>query len=210
MQTSCQQYNVPVIKEWSGGDIAASNASELMERIRDLKNVEGAVIRFNDGRMFKLKTEWYFSQSKSHLALPNQEREVWAMVSSLTFKLNTEFQVEKTNSSWIANFIIPKLNLPPRSSEFQVEIQVEQVLDSKVDDLLPQLSAEVTKKLQDFQMKLFTAVDEISEKYQNIVFKLKPEVSNKKDFVARFKDQYSVLEFSLMSKIYDGLDPRWN
>eukprot|EP01119_Soliformovum_irregulare_P025753 TRINITY_DN9623_c0_g1_i2.p1 TRINITY_DN9623_c0_g1~~TRINITY_DN9623_c0_g1_i2.p1 ORF type:complete len:336 (-),score=119.52 TRINITY_DN9623_c0_g1_i2:230-1237(-) len=161
MQASCQEYNVPAIKEWDGSDMTASNVAELMERIKHLKGVEGAVIRFNDGRMFKLKTEWYFSQSKSHLALPNQERDVWAMV-----------------------------------------------LDSKVDDLLPQLSAEVTKKLQDFQVKLFSAVDEISEKYQDITFKLKAEAPTKRDFVAKFKDQFSLVEFALISKIYDGQDSR--
>ena len=30
--------------------------------------------------MYKIKTEWYFSQSKSHLALPVSERELWIAI----------------------------------------------------------------------------------------------------------------------------------
>jgi hypothetical protein len=38
-----------------------------MAKIKDEKGIEGCVLRFEDGRMFKVKTEWYFAQVKKSL-----------------------------------------------------------------------------------------------------------------------------------------------
>ena len=38
--------------------------SELSEKISQKEGIEGVVIVFDDGSMFKLKTKWYTSQGK--------------------------------------------------------------------------------------------------------------------------------------------------
>jgi hypothetical protein len=38
------------------------------------------------GLWVKLKSDWYFEQSKSSIKLPNKERDVWKMVSFSNFK----------------------------------------------------------------------------------------------------------------------------
>lgn len=75
--------------------------------------------------MYKVKTEWYFAQSKSHLALPTTEREMWLMVSEVT-------------EYWLS---------------------MTQVLDQKIDDVLPQLSEEVRAKVQHFLKNMWEALD---------------------------------------------------
>lgn len=123
--------------------------------------------------MYKVKTEWYFSQSKSHLALPNQEREVWAMVQSY---------IELVN--------------------------LLQVLDNKLDDLLPKLSLEVKKKLDDFINKLFQEAGKIGQKFADEVKDIRDKNPNlsKKDFVSIAKTQFPDFAFGIASKIFDGKD----
>jgi RNA ligase len=49
MKYVSEQYNIPMIKTYSG-DIS---------NIREQIGIEGVVVRFNDGHMIKVKTDWY-------------------------------------------------------------------------------------------------------------------------------------------------------
>ena len=53
---------------------------ELASRVRGEKEREGCVLRLENGFCVKIKTDWYFAQSASHLALPSSERKLWELV----------------------------------------------------------------------------------------------------------------------------------
>jgi len=62
------------------------NLPEFMEQLKKKEGIEGVVIRFNDGRMYKLKTDWYFSKSKKEkqeFSL-NSERMIWKLILEQT------------------------------------------------------------------------------------------------------------------------------
>jgi len=49
--------------------------------MKQAKNIEGFVLRFNDGNMLKIKTNWYFSLNKSLDKIKNcSERHLWISI----------------------------------------------------------------------------------------------------------------------------------
>jgi hypothetical protein len=79
-------------------------------------------------------------------------------------------------------------------------------LDGKVDDLIPTLSVEVRTKLEQFRVKLFQAIEQVSDKAIKVVNEIKEQdlQLSKKDFVAKVKPHYDPIMFSLYSKLFDG------
>lgn len=55
MKLISEQYNIPMVKTYSG-DIS---------NIRDQVGIEGVVVRFDDGHMVKVKTDWYVAIHKA-------------------------------------------------------------------------------------------------------------------------------------------------
>lgn len=56
--------------------------SAFEQAIKATPGIEGFVIRFHDGRMYKIKTEWYFERTKKEkqqFSL-NSERSVWQII----------------------------------------------------------------------------------------------------------------------------------
>ncbi|KAL0482561.1 hypothetical protein AKO1_014431 [Acrasis kona] len=53
------EYNVPIVRTWS--DIP-SEINALSKHVQGIKLVEGCVIKFKDGDLYKCKTEWYFKK----------------------------------------------------------------------------------------------------------------------------------------------------
>lgn len=57
--------------------------SDLVSRVKCASQLEGCVLQFQTSHLwFKIKSEWYFAQSKSHIALPNSERQLWHLILS--------------------------------------------------------------------------------------------------------------------------------
>lgn len=50
---------------------------DLLARIRGATELEGCVLKLErTGRWYKIKSDWYFAQSKSHILLPPREFQV--------------------------------------------------------------------------------------------------------------------------------------
>lgn len=55
MLSEGQFHSIPVVKTVFAG----SMTPEFLEQVKTLENIEGFVIRFNDGHMIKIKCDWY-------------------------------------------------------------------------------------------------------------------------------------------------------
>jgi RNA ligase len=63
-------YFIPVVGKWETG-IGMDNKTMkgFIDYVRDLEDVEGFVVRFNDGHMLKLKCDWYVQIHKAKEAI---------------------------------------------------------------------------------------------------------------------------------------------
>jgi len=65
-----QKFGLESVKQWTLEMLNTSisdlnkNFDSFWKRIISQKDVEGFVIRFEDGQMYKLKTSWYFGLNK--------------------------------------------------------------------------------------------------------------------------------------------------
>lgn len=72
---TAESFGIPLVNAWtSGWDI-----NQVIERVRQWDDTEGIVIRFDDGHMVKIKSDWY---CKIHAAkdLLNNERKVVRLI----------------------------------------------------------------------------------------------------------------------------------
>jgi len=83
MIQSCQLYDIPCTNIEVG---TIDNLDDFQIKLREKIDIEGIVIRFDDGRMYKLKTDWYFSKrkkEKQEYSL-NSERNIWRLILEQT------------------------------------------------------------------------------------------------------------------------------
>lgn len=75
MSYMAEKWKIPVVKTIEGSQLN----EELLKNTKDLKDQEGFVIRFKDGQMFKIKSDWYceLHRVKSEI---NYERGVVALL----------------------------------------------------------------------------------------------------------------------------------
>jgi hypothetical protein len=55
---------------------------ELVKELQQREKIEGGILQYDGGEWYKIKTEWYFSQSKTSHMLPNSERDLWNLILS--------------------------------------------------------------------------------------------------------------------------------
>ncbi len=84
----------------------------------------------DSGLWVKLKSDWYFAQSKSHMKLPNKERELWKMVRGKKTKKKKKMRDRNVSNAWL------------------------KIFEGTIDDLLPQLTEEVRAQVELFTQKL--------------------------------------------------------
>jgi RNA ligase len=68
-------YDIPVVEAYTWN----SKPNEVIDWIRQNEDTEGVVVRFDDGHMVKIKTDWYVRIHKVK-ALLGQERDVTALI----------------------------------------------------------------------------------------------------------------------------------
>lgn len=75
----CEYYGVPVAKSWEG---SMNGLSTFLTTMKGEPNIEGFVIRFHNGEMYKVKTDWYFERTRKDKQdfNFNSERNVWKMI----------------------------------------------------------------------------------------------------------------------------------
>lgn len=61
MVESAKAYNIPVVDTTHA---EGSNAAELLVTVKKLENIEGFILNFDNGEMFKMKCDWYIQRSK--------------------------------------------------------------------------------------------------------------------------------------------------
>ena len=71
-----ERYDIPVVKAWPFNTIFIDN---MIDVIRKQEDTEGVVVRFHDGHMVKVKSDWYVRIHKIK-ALLGQERDVVSMI----------------------------------------------------------------------------------------------------------------------------------
>ena len=73
-------FNLPTVKNFDFGN----DIEKALENIQSLEGIEGFVLRFDDGRMFKVKTIWYREIHDSNLSqlAPGKmkENEIWKFI----------------------------------------------------------------------------------------------------------------------------------
>lgn len=72
-----ERYGIEVVKAWSHEQI--QKMGSIIGIIRDAEGIEGVVVRFDDGHMVKIKSDWYVRIHKAKAMLTN-EREVVSMI----------------------------------------------------------------------------------------------------------------------------------
>lgn len=75
MVGAAKSFDIPVVKAWD--DNVAHEA--LINIVRQAENTEGVVVRFEDGHMVKVKSEWYVKIHKVK-SLLGQERDVVLLI----------------------------------------------------------------------------------------------------------------------------------
>jgi len=80
------EAGIPFVNAWEpselGVDVNDLSSFTLFEKkMKQAKNIEGFVLRFNDGDMLKIKTNWYFTLNKSLDKIRNcSERHLWLSI----------------------------------------------------------------------------------------------------------------------------------
>ena len=109
-------FNIPVVPSFSQSS-PNDSIQQVVEKVKKAEGIEGCVLMLEEGgecvEMYKIKSEWYFAQSKAHLALPTSEREMWSVLLSnqmddILPKLTIEVK-EKVNS--FSNLLFHRLLL---------------------------------------------------------------------------------------------------
>jgi len=75
MVDDAKPYGIPVVEAYSWN----SKPNELIDWIRQNEDTEGVVVRFDDGHMVKIKTDWYVRIHKVK-SLLGQERDVVSLI----------------------------------------------------------------------------------------------------------------------------------
>jgi RNA ligase len=60
-----EEYGIPVVHAYG----PRTDMKAFLEYVRDMEDVEGFVVRFNDGHMLKLKCQWYLQIHKAKEAI---------------------------------------------------------------------------------------------------------------------------------------------
>lgn len=98
------KYQIPLVKCWTPSEMGIettdrANFTLFEKKIKQTKDLEGFVIRFDDGDMIKIKTNWYFTLNKTLDKIKNcSERHLWKSI------LNEEYDDIKT-------FLPPRLRV---------------------------------------------------------------------------------------------------
>jgi RNA ligase len=67
MQARAEDYRIPVVRAFNMHEDMDMKA--FVEYVRDLEDLEGFIVRFNDGHMLKLKCHWYLQIHKAKEAI---------------------------------------------------------------------------------------------------------------------------------------------
>ena len=79
MKAASQGYKIPVVRQFE----PQTDMKAFLEYVRDLEDLEGFVVRFDDGQMLKLKCHWYVQIHKAKEAILQDRNIVSLIVENL-------------------------------------------------------------------------------------------------------------------------------
>ncbi|ELR17647.1 uncharacterized protein ACA1_064320 [Acanthamoeba castellanii str. Neff] len=79
-----REHAIPVVREYNAGHTRSHSLAEFLETIKNDRGLEGCVLRFDDGAMFKIKTLWYHNLNRGlHMMTKtrtNNEKFMWRII----------------------------------------------------------------------------------------------------------------------------------
>jgi len=163
LKTITSSAGIPIVNAWEpselGVDVNHLSSFTLFEaKMKQAKNIEGFVLRFNDGDMLKIKTNWYFTLNKSLDKIRNcSERHLWISI------LKEEYDDIK---------VFLPANLRSEMDAFSIQLNTR--IHQATENLLKKVSEQYDKpkkefsiwvqKLQPHEKRIVWVIREILEK----------------------------------------------
>jgi len=119
MKEEANQRGIPIVKAWTPQQLGIDSTSttqdfaEFTKKVKSTIGVEGFVIRFEDGDMFKIKTTWYFGLNNSLDHIKNGiERYKWEAILGETYDDLRPFlrDVERESIDAFAKDLLQNIN----------------------------------------------------------------------------------------------------
>jgi RNA ligase len=149
METIAARHDIPVVRQFE----PQSDMKAFLEYVRDLEELEGFVVRFDDGHMLKLKCHWYIQIHKAKEAIL-QDRNIVELI--------LEEHLDDI-----------KAHLPAEDRDrlTQFESDINKAIAISVSDIRIELDSLVRNKVDRKTFALGRA-QEVNEFYRPIVFRL--------------------------------------
>lgn len=90
MRKKAKEFGIPVVK-----DLRIENIDSLVAETRKASDIEGFVVRFNDGHMAKVKTDWYVNLHRVKDKLSSLRHTIIAMIDN---KMDDVYAIVDTES----------------------------------------------------------------------------------------------------------------
>uniref|UniRef100_A0A6B2L699 T4 RNA ligase 1-like N-terminal domain-containing protein n=1 Tax=Arcella intermedia TaxID=1963864 RepID=A0A6B2L699_9EUKA len=77
-----KEWGVPVVTPYRGLEYGRDykTTEELLLKVKEMPEIEGFVLMFEDGSMYKLKSNWYVERSKRSQTMSFFEKDLWLLV----------------------------------------------------------------------------------------------------------------------------------
>ena len=117
MVSICEQFGIPYVRPFfsSETETKPETLSELLEFVHNKKGVEGCVVRFSDGLMFKVKTNWYHDLNRGLHTLTktknDNERYIWSIILDSSYD-DMKAMIKKKSSLRVAVILYSGFRLP--------------------------------------------------------------------------------------------------
>lgn len=139
MVAAAQEFNIPVAKALARVEAGHRSVADLLQFVKQRELEEGFVLRFHDGNMYKMKTEWYVQkhrQQGEHFGDTGnwQEKNVWGMV------------VDKTLDDVLASLQPGERNTVARKFQEDLWIGLDATAKAIYQDMLSYTSENTPKK----------------------------------------------------------------
>lgn len=97
-------HNVPLVKVYSRA--SATNFADLHNQIKTDKDIEGCVLKFDNGHMYKVKTNWYYRLNKDLHALTKKkdgEKFIWRAILDKKYD-DLKYFISPIDREWLDRF----------------------------------------------------------------------------------------------------------
>jgi RNA ligase len=160
MSHIAKKYNIPVVRAFE----PQTDMKAFLEYVHDLEDLEGFVVRFNDGHMLKLKCHWYLQIHKAKEAILQDRNIVELILDEKLDDIKAHLPAEDRD------------RLSQFENDFNVEvacrcIEIESILKNIEADSVDRktFALEIAPKFDNFlRASVFTCWDDKSKVYNTV------------------------------------------